>query len=420
MMRFQKAFVGVVANPGTTYNIQNAFHMQGYFGVKITPLGSNLSLLEGQEEGEVEALMEDAKDWLDQWFKEIHPWSPKDIDLERIVWLRIFGVPAHAWNDAFFIQVARPWGTFLNVDDVTNKKITMDVARILVRTSCQKAVDEFIDVIINGELFHLRVIEDSFGPMRILSSKSQNQDGRLHDSDNSDAEGDDEEERNLAVAEEVSERESEGEGENLIALNYEINANHLHNNDKEGEVPSVREERLENSNLNKESLKTVVGGVELEGGAFKKDNLGEGDGKCVGQEDGSIGPATSTNSHHIVTGGAVRRLSKSVDLGRSCKPIVSQHCDSGGKGGLKGGVYSDGPRHVYNILNSGPRATKTPKKHHGLSKSKGPTLLNNVLPSASLRKQQHWLRSLNSRNSNSVSISSVSCPRREGSGEVGV
>jgi hypothetical protein len=135
MMRFQKAFVGVVANPGTTYNIQNAFHMQGYFGVKITPLGSNLSLLEGQEEGEVEALMEDAKDWLDQWFKEIRPWNLKDIDPERIVWLRIFGIPIHAWNNDFFEQVTKPWGTLLKSDDGTSKKLTMDVARLLIRTS---------------------------------------------------------------------------------------------------------------------------------------------------------------------------------------------------------------------------------------------------------------------------------------------
>ncbi|MCI23962.1 hypothetical protein A2U01_0045145, partial [Trifolium medium] len=74
----KNAFTGVVVNPGSTYNIQNEFHMQGYFGIKITPLGSNLTLLEGQEESEVQALMEDVREWLDQWFREIRPWSPKD------------------------------------------------------------------------------------------------------------------------------------------------------------------------------------------------------------------------------------------------------------------------------------------------------------------------------------------------------
>ncbi|WJX11578.1 hypothetical protein P8452_02175 [Trifolium repens] len=156
-----------------------------------------------------------------------------------------------------------------------------------------------------------------------------------------------------------------------------------------------------------------------EGGAVKKDNLGEGVGKGAGQKVGSFGPAISTNSHHIVKGGAVRRISKSEVVGLSIKPLLSQHVDSEGKRGLKGGVYSDGPRHVYNFLNSGPRATKTPKKQHGVSKSKGQALLNTILPSASLRKQQHMLRSLNTRNSNSVSNTSISCPRRERGGTVG-
>ncbi|MCH81026.1 RNA-binding protein 25-like, partial [Trifolium medium] len=61
MLRLQKAFIGVVEQPGMTYNIQNAIHSQGYFGVKVTPLGSNLTLLEGQEDGEMQALLEDAK-----------------------------------------------------------------------------------------------------------------------------------------------------------------------------------------------------------------------------------------------------------------------------------------------------------------------------------------------------------------------
>jgi hypothetical protein len=131
-LRYQKAFIGIVAQSGMSYNIQEAFHREGYFGVKIIPLGSNLTLLEEQEEGEVEALMEDAKDWLDQWFTEIRPWSPDDIDHERTIWLRIFGVPIHAWNLNFFTQVVKPWGTFINADDGTTKKKTMDVARIMI------------------------------------------------------------------------------------------------------------------------------------------------------------------------------------------------------------------------------------------------------------------------------------------------
>jgi hypothetical protein len=46
LQKLKKAFVGEVKQPGMSYNIQNEFHMQGYFGVKVTPLGSRLTLLE--------------------------------------------------------------------------------------------------------------------------------------------------------------------------------------------------------------------------------------------------------------------------------------------------------------------------------------------------------------------------------------
>lgn len=44
----QKAYVGVVINPRY---IQNSFHAEGYFSIKVTPLGPNLCFLEGQEDG---------------------------------------------------------------------------------------------------------------------------------------------------------------------------------------------------------------------------------------------------------------------------------------------------------------------------------------------------------------------------------
>jgi hypothetical protein len=231
MEKLQKAFVGEVSQPGMSYNIQNAFHRQGYFGVKVTPLGANLVLLEGQEDGEVQALMDDAKGWLDQWFKQIRPWRPQEVDMERVIWLRVFGVPSHAWNDLFFAQLVKPWGVFLNSDDGTSKKITMDVARLLIRTSCQNPVNEFFDVMVNGEIFRLRVLEDSYGPMRIIVPHTNNTHGgdKEGPSEEDEEEGEDDDEEEVAeirqlMEEEVAERETDGEERNLLALNSNVNA----------------------------------------------------------------------------------------------------------------------------------------------------------------------------------------------------
>lgn len=50
------------------YNIQSIFHYEGYFLIKITPLGANLCLMEEWESGEQHTLVHEAKDWISPWF----------------------------------------------------------------------------------------------------------------------------------------------------------------------------------------------------------------------------------------------------------------------------------------------------------------------------------------------------------------
>ncbi|GAU42921.1 hypothetical protein TSUD_283440 [Trifolium subterraneum] len=314
MARLKKAFVGEVVNPGMTYNIQNAFHSQGYFGVKVTPLGSSLTLLEGQEDGEIQALLEDAQEWLNQWFREICPWKPEDVDTDRIVWLRVYGIPAHAWNDSFFAQVSKPWGTLMNEDDVTNKKLSMDVARLLIRTSCQKPVDEFIDVKINNKVFHLRVIEDSYGPMRLMVQQTQGQNGREISEDGDDMEEEEEEQQRRLMASEEKELEndSEGEGDNLIALNSVVNVINppLNTFDQLGDKNDLRKEREENSNnifndesnLNLESLNSGGEVLSKDRGGSIMGSLSENYDLRLGQEVVADGPILDYNLNQPVKG----------------------------------------------------------------------------------------------------------------------
>ncbi|GAU25112.1 hypothetical protein TSUD_274010 [Trifolium subterraneum] len=315
MSRFKKAFIGVVVNPGMTYNIQNAFHAQG----------------------------------------EIRPWNSKDVDIDRVSWLRIFGIPPHAWNDIFFGQVTKPWGTFLNTDDVTNKKLSMDVARILIRTSCQKVVDEFCDVIINGEVFHIRILEDSYGPMRIAVSQTQAHEGRVVNGESSEEDEEEEEQRRLVEVDD-EERESEGEGENLLVLNSHVNANNSPNLKVDQVVDSitVREFFMENSNspinfdanpinenlINAGNLNFNEGGASKEGGDVLEDLINVREGNQLGQESIVGGPGYDFIPLNMDTGGADKSMTKSVDLGHVHKPTSQSEGDSGGVVEHKGAFHA--------------------------------------------------------------------------------
>jgi hypothetical protein len=96
--------------------------------------------------------------------------------------------------------------------------------------------------------FHLRVLEDSYGPMRVMVAQEKTQDGRT--CSRSSSEADDEEVRLEMEVEEEPERESEGEGDNLLAINNEVMANNVHLicDDHVDGLLTDKDRREENSN----------------------------------------------------------------------------------------------------------------------------------------------------------------------------
>lgn len=159
--RLALAMVGEVILPGKSYYIQDELAQMGVFAIKATPMGSNMVLLEGdKEDGDFAECIEDAREWLDQWFKWIRPWKPSDVDPERSIWLRCYGIPVHAWNSAFFSKLAGRVGEFICVDEDTERKRSFDVARLRIRTQELNMVNQAVKVVINGLPFSISVVEE--------------------------------------------------------------------------------------------------------------------------------------------------------------------------------------------------------------------------------------------------------------------
>lgn len=185
MKRLSKAMVGVVIHPGQSYLIQEHFAMQGVSTILVTPLGANMVLLEGSVDDEdFQGYIEEAKGWLQQWFKEIKPWNASIVDEERLVWVRCYGVPSHVWDSDFFSFLTKDIGVFVNSDDNTMKRKTMDVARLMVRTVKKEAIHMIRKVCINGVSFSIKMVEDWFGPIQWSSLQDQSK-RELYNDENS-------------------------------------------------------------------------------------------------------------------------------------------------------------------------------------------------------------------------------------------
>lgn len=59
LVRFKKTFVGFMINPGMACNIQTSFEIEGYFSIKVTPIGANICFLEESEHMEIRDIVKE-------------------------------------------------------------------------------------------------------------------------------------------------------------------------------------------------------------------------------------------------------------------------------------------------------------------------------------------------------------------------
>lgn len=94
----------------------------------------------------------------------MRPWTTDDVDNERLTWLRVYGVLLHVWNPEFFERLVITMGTYVSLDDRTINKLSLDVARILIRTKHLDLFHRVIPTKINGEVYAIKILEDWYGP----------------------------------------------------------------------------------------------------------------------------------------------------------------------------------------------------------------------------------------------------------------
>ncbi|MCI19899.1 DUF4283 domain protein [Trifolium medium] len=76
--------------------------------------------------------------------EELKPWSPNQVCSRRRIWLRMFGVPLHAWGERTFKNISNRCGEFVCLDTETLNRSHFDMARVRIET----ALLGFIDFVI--------------------------------------------------------------------------------------------------------------------------------------------------------------------------------------------------------------------------------------------------------------------------------
>ncbi|KAL8481150.1 hypothetical protein ACS0TY_027081 [Phlomoides rotata] len=152
-----KCFTGQLKEEFPWQETQREIHeaCEGRFHVKYR--GGDLVLIHTDEENDLER-----KDLVNisKWFEFIEPWSDSDAHNVRLVWTHWFGIPMHAWNQAFFKLISLKFGKLLKVDKRTLSRANVHGARLLLKTPLREIPRDPFPVMVDERKFFIRIREE--------------------------------------------------------------------------------------------------------------------------------------------------------------------------------------------------------------------------------------------------------------------
>ena len=140
--------------------LQRRIFDAGFVNLAIIPLGADKVFLRSMDEVDVSITLTEAAEFFDNFFSKPVRWSKDFLVRERGAWLRIYGVPLHAWNYDFFKLCVYDCGRLLRIDDVTLDRDRFDYARVLVSTSSLDIIKREASIVVDGVFLEFHIIEE--------------------------------------------------------------------------------------------------------------------------------------------------------------------------------------------------------------------------------------------------------------------
>lgn len=101
----EKCFVAELSYHREAKSVQNSLVMEGIKNVRVTTMGDNLVLLQVEDPVRFELDRKEHGQWWSVVFKDIKRWSPQLVASRRRVWLKVYGISMHMWEEGFFKQI---------------------------------------------------------------------------------------------------------------------------------------------------------------------------------------------------------------------------------------------------------------------------------------------------------------------------
>ena len=160
MLWASKGMVASVLNGDAIPVLQRRIFDAGFVKLVIILLGADKVFLRSLDDVDVSTMLSEGTEFFNKLLSKPVRWNKDTVLRERGAWVRIYGVPLHAWNYDFFKLCVYDCGRLLRIDDITLDRDRFDYARVLVSTSSLDIIKTEARVVVDGALLKFKLIEE--------------------------------------------------------------------------------------------------------------------------------------------------------------------------------------------------------------------------------------------------------------------
>jgi hypothetical protein len=152
--------VATVSNGEVIPVVRRRIADAGFSDLEILHLGADKVFVRSLVGSDVALILENAREFFNHFFSHWVSWEGKAHPFQRGAWVRLYGVPLHAWSESFFKLCVFDCGRFLRADNFTVDKDRLDFARVLIATSSLEVVKRVERLMVDDNVVDVQVIEE--------------------------------------------------------------------------------------------------------------------------------------------------------------------------------------------------------------------------------------------------------------------
>jgi len=155
-----RGLIGTVTDGTAIPIIQNRVEDAGFKDIDVIPLGADKVFVHSLSGANVTEVVNEARPFFDLIFSSLIGWTKDVMPFQRGAWLRLYGIPIHAWNENFFKLCVFDCGRYLRTDNCSLNRERFDYARVLIATSSIEIVNVSEQLLIDGAMVSIKITEE--------------------------------------------------------------------------------------------------------------------------------------------------------------------------------------------------------------------------------------------------------------------